>query len=71
MSKPSVQIADAFVFGDRLCGKPLDYPEEHQHRAGAVTNGRTVITSKIIKVDGDTVETQRTIYNVVNWIVNA
>lgn len=72
-TKPTVQIKDCYLErhspGCRiLSGIPLDYPDEHQYYPGALRNGHRVWTSKVVSVDGDTVETLRTIYKVQNWI---
>jgi hypothetical protein len=66
--KPIVHIKDAMIFNNRLMGVVIDYPEEHQGYPGAVTNGKDVITSSIVSIEGDTVETQRTIYHVDSWV---
>ena len=71
--KPTVQIKDCELLDHPsgcqvLTGIVLDYPDEHQGFPGAVTNGRWVRTSAVVSVDGITVETLRTIYNVQNWI---
>lgn len=71
--KPTVQIKDCTLMpgGDgkeRLWGTVLDYPDEHQCYEGAVTNSKPVITSPVVKVCGQYVETQRTIYFVQNWL---
>ena len=68
MTKPIVHIKDAMFFNNRLMGVVIDYPEEHQGYPGAVTNGKDVITSSIVSIEGDTVETQRTIYHVDSWV---
>lgn len=70
--KPVVQIKDATLvpsFGtQRLMGVVLDYPDEHQGFAGAVTNGKDVMTSPVISINENTVETQRTVYEVQSWL---
>ena len=71
--KPTVQIKDCELLDHPsgcqvLTGIVLDYPDEHQGFPGAVINGRWVRTSAVVNVEGDTVETLRTIYNVQNWI---
>lgn len=72
MQKPIVQIKDCFILPDGtnqiLTGIPIDYPDEHQYYPGALENGKRVFTSAIVSVDGDTVETSRTIYKVQNWL---
>lgn len=77
MTKPTVQIKDAYIteigyWSDSnlgiLSGIPLDYPDEHQYRLGALENGKRVWTSAIVKQEGNVVETRRTIYHVLNWI---
>ena len=74
-TKPMVQIKDCLLVDHPsgcqvLTGIVLDYPDEHQGFPGAVTNGRWVCTSAVVNVDGNDVETLRTIYNVQNWIDN-
>ena len=69
--KPTVQIKDCQLLDHPsgcqvLTGIVLDYPDKHQGFPGAVTNGRWVRTSAVVSVDGITVETLRTIYNVQN-----
>jgi len=71
--KPTVQIKDCYlephISGCQiLSGVVLDYPDEHQFYSGCLTNGNRVWTSKVVSVDGNTVETLRTIYKVQNWI---
>lgn len=72
MQKPVVQIKDCFILPNGankiLSGVPIDYPDEHQWYPGALENGKRVFTSTIVSVDGDTVETRRTIYKVQNWL---
>ena len=68
MDKPVVQIKDAFLVEDRLSGYPVDYPESHRYRPGEILNNRLVVTSAIVKRNGDVVETQRTLYQVLNWV---
>lgn len=67
VSKPIVDIQDAFVCGPSLWGYPVNYPQSHVPDGHRVTNGKMIRTSTIIKVQGDIVETERTIYNVLNW----
>jgi len=72
-TKPIVRIRDAVIldgiYKDRMHGIVEDYPEDHQGYPGALENGREVITSKIVKFwdNMNRVETERTIYNVINW----
>lgn len=70
MQKPIVKITGAFIIGNRLFGVVHDYPESHHAYSGCVTNGREVTTSPIVSInktlDGDVVETQRTLYR-VTW----
>lgn len=73
VQKPRVRIKDACIITgwdgkNRLCGIVLDYPDRHQVYEGAVTNGKSVVTSLIVKQNGKEVETLRTIYIVENWI---
>lgn len=66
--KPTVNISNAFIIGDHLYGTVHNYPENHMVRPGCVSNNKgTVRTSKILYKKGNIVETQRTIYNVLNW----
>ena len=72
-TKPTVQITDCYLEGHPsgcqiLSGIPQDYPDEHQGYPGALRNGHRVWTSAVVSVEGDTVETLRTIYKVQNWI---
>ena len=80
-SKPHVDIYDAYI--DRhlrfarlggewehtrhLYGKTYDYPVDHMDFPGCVTPGKEIVTSPIIRHDGDLVETERTIYHVKSW----
>ena len=73
VTKPTVQIKNCTLVNHPsgcqvLTGIVLDYPDEHQGFPGAVTNGQWVRTSAVVKVDGNTVDTLRTIYNVQNWL---
>jgi hypothetical protein len=65
--KPTVKITDASLFGNRLYGITQEYPKEHMAYENCVTPGNYVRTSTVVKVDGNLVETQRTIYDVVSW----
>ena len=67
MIKPTVKIRNASVAFGRLYGITDDYPKEHMGYEGCVTPGHTIQTSKIVKQDGDVIETERTIYNVTSW----
>ena len=72
-TKPTVQITDCYLEDHPsgcqiLSGIPQDYPDEHQGYPGALRNGHRVWTSAVVSVEGDTVETLRTIYKVQNWI---
>lgn len=72
-TKPTVQIKDAAILTgwdgkNRLVGTVLDYPDEHQVYEGAVTNGRPVVTSPIVTLSEEVVETVRTLYKVLNWV---
>ena len=58
--KPVVQIKDARLFNNRLVGAAIDHPN--------IPSGAEVFTSKIVKIEGNTVETKNTIYNVLNWL---
>jgi hypothetical protein len=59
--KPIVNIKDAFIVNGRMFGKPLNHP------GFGVSNMRQVVTSPILQVDGDRVETENTVYNVLSW----
>jgi hypothetical protein len=59
--KPIVNIKEAFIVNGRMFGKPLNHP------GLGVSNMRQVVTSPILKVDGDRVETENTVYNVLSW----
>jgi hypothetical protein len=59
--KPIVNIKDAFIVNGRMFGKPLNHP------GLGVSNMRQVVTSPILQVDGDRVETENTVYNVLSW----
>lgn len=65
--KPTIDIKDAYILAGMLWGIPVDYPKEHQYYPGAVTPGKEVHTSSIVKHEGNRVETLRSIYNVLNW----
>jgi hypothetical protein len=74
-TKPEVQIRDCYLetaySGNQiLTGIPEDYPDEHQGYPGCLRNGQRIYTSQVVKAEGDTVETLRTIYKVKNWITN-
>lgn len=69
MSKPVVKIRNAYIIGGHLWGEPMNYPDEHQCFPGAVTNNEQVRTSAIISHEGMRVETERTVYDVINWVV--
>ena len=71
--KPEIKILNAFVMGNRLYGDVLNYPVEHEYFPGAVNGDGTkevksVVTSTIVRVDGDTIETERSIYKVQSWV---
>lgn len=71
--KPIVKIQDCSLLytlssNKMLTGIPMDYPDEHQAYPGCLSNGRRVYTSKVVSVEGNTVETLRTIYEVQNWL---
>lgn len=68
--KPRVKISNAkitttWVNLDVLEGVVGDYPENHG--AGSRLSGKKIITSAIVKIDGDIVETRNTIYEVESW----
>lgn len=65
--KPIIDINEAYIIGPHLYGVPVNYPEEHMYYKGAVPPGEYVRTSAIVKHEGNTVETMRTIYNVLTW----
>ena len=55
-----------------LSGIVEDYHDNHQAYPNALENGHRVYTTRVVNVSEDmlTVETERTIYNVKNWIPN-
>jgi hypothetical protein len=68
--KPVVDIQDCYIYADtmgreRLTGVVLNYPDEH--KVNYLKDGDRVITSPIVSKNVNTVETVRTIYNVLNW----
>lgn len=71
--KPVIQIRNAsFIYHPithkrELYGIVEDYPEDHMVYPGCLTNGGYVTTSAVVNVDGDTVETKRSIYKVLSW----
>lgn len=71
--KPVIQIRNAsfidypLTYQRALYGIVEDYPEEHMYYPGCVTNGRYITTSAVVNVDGDIVETKRSIYKVLSW----
>lgn len=71
--KPVIQIRNASFIDYHLPGQRAlygiveDYPEDHMVYPGCVTNGKYVTTSVVVNVDGDTVETKRSIYKVLSW----
>lgn len=73
-NKPFVKIKDAYLVdllgSRRLTGIPIDYPEDHMVYTGCVIEGIPVLTSKVINVDEEfsLVETERTVYEVQNWL---
>jgi hypothetical protein len=73
--KPVVSIHDCYFFNDfqgrqKLSGIVEDYPEDHKSYPNALENGHRVYTTRVVKVSDNkqTVETERTIYIVDNWI---
>lgn len=71
--KPEVKILNAFIMYNRLYGDAVQYPVDHQYFPGAVHGDgynelQSIVTSKIVKQDGDTIETERTIYKVQSWL---
>jgi hypothetical protein len=65
--KPVVAIRQAVIVnvasepGKRIMfGYPVNHPKER-------LNNKMIRTSNIISIDGDTVETKNTIYNVMDW----
>lgn len=74
--KPVVQIKNAFiVFKDEACeipnflvGFPLDYPEEHMESPGDISGKKFIRTSSIVRRGENFVETERTLYKVLNWL---
>lgn len=75
-NKPFIKIKDAYLVDfrgiRRLTGIPIDYPEDHMWYTGCVVEGNPVLTSKVINVDEEfsLVETERTVYEVQNWLLN-
>jgi hypothetical protein len=68
--KPIVDIQQCDVMYDslgreRLTGIVLNYPESH--KLNFFKDGDSVITSPIISKNVNTVETVRTIYNILSW----
>lgn len=61
VTKPMVQIKDAFLStNNKMVGKVLNHPNH--------SSGSEVVTSRILKIEGNRVETRNTIYQVENWI---
>ena len=78
--KPVVQIKNAEIVKTNswgvaleyeiLTGIPVDYPDDHQYYSGCLQNGKQIWTTKIVAHNGNTVETVRTIYKILNWNKN-
>ena len=73
MTKPIVDIKDCYLYigadgNEYLSGIPLNYPDKHQYRIGALENGKRVYTSEVLVKSDVTVTTRRTHYNILNWI---
>ena len=73
MTKPTVDIKDCYLYTgldqkEYLSGIPLNYPDSHQYRVGALKNGQRVYTSEVMLKSDVTVTTRRTHYNILNWI---
>ena len=67
-TKPIVYISEAYLYENSLFGTVHNYPTDHMVISGCVTNNSgTVRTSSILNREGDTIETQRTIYKVLSW----
>ena len=69
-TKPTVDIQDCYIYADtmgreRLTGVVLNYPV--LHKVNYFKDGDRVITSPIVSKGDNTVETVRTIYNILNW----
>lgn len=67
MTKPVVNINNAFIENNRLYGITENYPKEHGVYEGCVSNTTLVQTSPIVHKEEDYVETERTIYFVKSW----
>lgn len=70
--KPTVDISDCYIYTsspgrEHLVGIVHNYPDDHMYYAGCVVNDALVATSPIVNKSSTTVETMRTIYNVLNW----
>lgn len=67
--KPTVSIKNAkivnFCGNDRLTGFVENYPANHGN--GTALSGEDVVTSTVLRVDENTVETKNTIYKVESW----
>jgi hypothetical protein len=67
MSKPIVKIKDAFVYKNRLTGVPTEFPDEYTTRV-VHKDGYAILSSKIVGIFYNFIETENTIYAVENWI---
>lgn len=67
--KPEVDITDASIIkwhgSDKevLVGIPINHPNQY-------LNGQEIRSSAIVKIEGNTVETRNTLYNVLSWHQN-
>ena len=62
---PAFEV-DSATLVQCLIGDVEEYPEGHG--AGSALSGERIRTSRILKIDGNTVETRNTIYKVLNWL---
>lgn len=72
--KPTVTAIEAYIYNDPwdtsnkyLSCIPIDYPDAHNYRPGAVTNGQRAFTTEIVAQYDDIVETKRTKYKILSW----
>lgn len=63
--KKEIEMRNAYIRGDHLCGQIKDH---HTMNIDPI-RGEYIRSSKIIKRDGNTVETMNTIYKVKSWAI--
>ena len=63
--KPTIEIRNARVLNNRLFGTINNH-----HTLQVDSTGKEVVTSTIVKQNGNTIETLNTIYVVLNWVAN-